>query len=36
MGGGNWRPGIELGTSAQENLRKCHRNNDNDEVTVRL
>ena len=30
-GGGdnNWRPGIEPGTSALENQRKCHKNNSN-------
>ena len=32
-----WRPGIELGNSKVENLRKCHKNNssNNDRVTLR-
>ena len=35
-GGGkpDWRPEIEVGTSALENLRKCHKNNSNNNKVI--
>ena len=32
----NWRPESEPGTSALENLRKCHKNNNNSNNKVTL